>query len=45
VRISVLTDLLAQKRDKLRRYQQSSKNLDLPETIRTVIMRNVLASQ
>jgi hypothetical protein len=37
VRISVLTDLLAQKRDKLRRYQQAGKNLDLPETIRNLI--------
>jgi len=37
VRISVLTDLLAQKRDKLRRYQQAGKNLDLPEAVRAVI--------
>jgi len=37
VRISVLTDLLAQKRDKLRRYQQAGKNLDLPDGVRNVI--------
>lgn len=45
VRIQVLSDLLAQKRDKLRRYQQSNRNLDLPEPLRQVIMKNLAAAQ
>ena len=44
VRIQVLSDLLAQKRDKLRRYQQSNRNLDLPEPLRQVIMKNLAAA-
>jgi hypothetical protein len=43
VRIQVLTDLLAQKRDKLRRCHATSKNLDLSEGVRTIVMRNLAA--
>ena len=41
MRLQVLNDLLAQKRDKLRRYHLGNRNLDLNENVRQTILKNV----
>jgi hypothetical protein len=42
--LQVLNDLLAQKKDKLRRYHLGNRNLDLSEGIRSVILKNIAAN-
>jgi len=44
MRLQVLNDLMAQKKDKLRRYHLSHKNLDLSENVRGTILKNAAAA-
>jgi hypothetical protein len=44
VRLQVLNDLMAQKKDKLRRYHLGNRNLDLSEPVRSTILKNAAAA-